>query len=69
METLNFGGVNLPISDPAGLLHPVAASPSRLAHNVGGIAGTRMTFDFFALNEAEATGNGGPPTIGNPATL
>ena len=36
---------------------------------IGGIAGTRVTFDFFALNEAEATGDGGAPTIGNPVTL
>jgi len=68
VETLNFGGINLPVSAPqasftrTGLTEPAGS-------NVGGIAGTRVTFDFFALNEAEATGNGGAPTIGNPVTL
>jgi hypothetical protein len=31
--------------------------------NVGGIAGTRITFDFFPLDEAVATVTGGSPTI------
>jgi hypothetical protein len=40
-------------------------------HNVGGIAGTRVTFDFFATDETEATLNGGSPTINpdNPVVL
>ena len=68
VETLNFGGINLPTSTPqasftrTGLTEPAG-------YNVGGIAGTRVTFDYFALNEAEATGNGGAPTIGNVITL
>lgn len=68
IETLNFGGVNLPIATPqASFTRSGITEPA--GHNVGGIAGTRITFDFFALDEAEATGNGGPVTIGNPATL
>jgi len=68
IETINFGGVNLPISTPqASFTRSGVTEPA--GENVGGIAGTRVTFDFFALNEAEATGNGGPVTIGNPATL
>jgi hypothetical protein len=39
--------------------------------NRGGIAGTRVTFDYFAADATEATLNGGPPTINpaNPLTL
>jgi hypothetical protein len=74
IETLNlqnlFGaGAFLPISTPqssftrSGVTEPAGS-------NVGGIAGTRVTLDFFALNYAEATTHGGTPTIGtNPPTL
>ena len=68
VETLNFGGVNLPVSTPqASFTRTGITEPA--GYNAGGIAGTRVTFDYFALDEAEATGNGGPITIGNPATL
>ena len=74
VETFNatnlFGqGRTLPISAPqasftrTGITEPAGS-------NVGGIAGTRVTFDFFATNEAVATTHGGAPTIGtNPITL
>jgi hypothetical protein len=74
VETFNLinifgGGRTLPISTPqasftrTGITEPAGS-------NVGGIAGTRVTFDFFATNEAVATTRGGAPTIGtNPITL
>jgi hypothetical protein len=74
IETLNFlnifgGGKFLPISTPqASFTRSGITEPA--GHNVGGIAGTRVTFDFFATNEAVATTHGGAPTIGtNPITL
>jgi len=68
VETLNFGGVNLPVSAPQASFTRTGLTESA-GSNVGGIAGTRVTFDFFALNEAEATEDGGSPTIGNLVTL
>jgi hypothetical protein len=68
VETLNFGGINLPISTPQASFTRVGLTEPA-GWNTGGIAGTRVTFDYFALDEAEATGNGGGITIGNPATL
>lgn len=68
IETLNFGGINLPVThQEASFTRSGITEPA--GHNVGGIAGTRVTFDFFATDEAIATGNGGPATIGNPVTL
>ena len=68
IETLNFGGGTLPVSTPqASFTRSGITEPA--GHNVGGIAGTRVTFDFFATNEAEATENGGPASIGNLVTL
>ena len=39
--------------------------------NVGARAGTRVTFDFFPLDQTMATLNGGPPTVSpdNPVVL
>lgn len=74
VETLNLtslggGGAGLPISAPqaefsrTGVTEPAGS-------NVGGIAGTRVTFDFFATDEAVATETGLAPTIGaNAITL
>jgi hypothetical protein len=66
IETLNFGGANLPISTPqvsftrSGLTEPSG-------ENIQTVGGARITFDAFALNEAVATENGGSPTIGTNA--
>jgi len=66
IETLNFGGKFLPISTPqASFTRSGITEPA--GHNVGGVAGTRVTFDFFATNEAVATEHGGAPTIGTNA--
>jgi hypothetical protein len=66
IETLNFGGKFLPISTPeASFTRSGVTEPA--GHNVGGIAGTRVTFDFFPLDEAVATEHGGAPTIGTNA--
>ena len=66
IETLNFGGKFLPISTPeASFTRSGVTEPA--GHNVGGIAGTRVTFDFFPLDEAVATITGGAPTIQNNA--
>jgi len=71
IETLNltslFGhGKTLPISTPeASFTRSGITEPA--GHNVGGIAGTRVTFDFFPLDEAVATEHGGAPTIGTNA--
>jgi hypothetical protein len=69
LQNLLGGGKFLPISSPqasftrTGLTEPAG-------HNVGGIAGTRITFDFFPLDEAVATTHGSAPTIGtNEITL
>jgi hypothetical protein len=63
-----FGGL-LPISTPQASFTRIGVTEPA-GSNVGGIAGTRVTFDFFALDEAEATTHGGPPTIStNPPTL
>jgi len=74
VETLNLqnllgGGKFLPISTPqASFTRTGVTEPA--GHNVGGIAGTRVTFDFFALDEAVATTHGHAPTIGtNEVTL
>jgi hypothetical protein len=68
IETLNFGGGFLPVNVPqASFTRSGITEPA--GHNVGGIAGTRITFDFFALDEARATEFGGPASIGNLVTL
>jgi hypothetical protein len=38
-------------------------------HNVGGIAGTRVTFDFFNVDQVLATRTGAGPTVTNPLAL
>jgi hypothetical protein len=69
IETLNLqnlfgGGASLSPSTPqASFTRSGITEPA--GHNVGGIAGTRVTFDFFALDEAVATITGNPPTIQN----
>jgi hypothetical protein len=56
------GGGALPPSSPqASFTRSGITEPA--GHNVGGIAGTRVTFDFFPLDEAVATTTGGAPTI------
>lgn len=69
IETWNTGGALLPVSAPqAAFTRSGVTEPA--GHNVGGIAGTRVTFDFFATDLAEATENGGTPSIGaNKVTL
>jgi len=71
IETLNLqnlfgGGASLSPSTPqASFTRSGVTEPA--GHNVGGIAGTRVTFDFFPLDEAVATITGGAPTIQNNA--
>jgi hypothetical protein len=74
IETINFinlfgHGATLPISTPqASFTRDGITEPA--GSNVGGVAGTRVTFDFFATDEAIATTHGNAPTIGtNPITL
>lgn len=65
---LNATGVDLPVSTPqVSVTRNGVTEPS--GENVHTIGGARVTFDAFALDETEATGNGMPPTIGNPLTL
>jgi len=69
LQNLLGGGKFLPISSPqASFTRTGVTEPA--GHNVGGIAGTRITFDFFPLDEAVATTHGSAPTIGtNEITL
>jgi hypothetical protein len=68
VETWNSSGLTLPVSTPqASFSRTGVTEPA--GHNVGGIAGTRITFDFFATDEAEASSDGNAPTIGTHATL
>jgi hypothetical protein len=74
IETLNltsligFGGFLSPSTPQASFTRSGITEPA--GHNVGGIAGTRVTFDFFPLDEAVATTGGGAPTIAhNQITL
>jgi hypothetical protein len=70
VESINTAGTNLPVNTPeASYTRTGVTEPA--GSNFGGIAGTRVTFDFFALNEAEATSTGAAPTVGNtnPVTI
>jgi hypothetical protein len=69
LQNLVGGGKFLPISTPqASFTRSGVTEPA--GSNVGGIAGTRVTFDFFPLDEAVATTHGSAPTIGtNEITL
>jgi hypothetical protein len=70
IENVNFTKAKLqsPSTPQSSFTRSGVTEPA--GHNVGGIAGTRVTFDFFATNEAVATAQGGAPTISaNQITL
>lgn len=70
IETVNFTSARLqsPSTPQASFTRDGVTEPA--GFNVGGKAGVRVTFDFFATDEAVATAQGGAPTISaNQITL